>query len=75
MLQHWKNRGVPSAGTGQAGSSLKLSDGLVEQVHLFVGGRHVVMGFKILCRRALFAFRFDTKLFKDLGKPGINSAA
>ena len=68
MLQHCKYRGVPSTMTQLIPRGLKFADGLVQKIHLLVGGGHVVMGLVIFIGRGAFTFRLHAKLFEDLGE-------
>jgi len=50
---------------------LKLLDGLVHEIHLFIRSTHIVMRLVIFAN--VVAFFSGTKLFKQLREPGVYS--
>src|SRR5262249_27579677 len=61
----------PVARLHQSHRGLKLLDGLVHEIHLFVSRTHIVMRFVIFAN--LVGLLSDAKFFEELGKAGVNS--
>src|SRR6185369_1671998 len=72
MPEHVATLQVPRGAVArlyQTRRGLKLLDGLVHEIHLFIRSTHIVMRLVVFAN--LIAFFRGTKLFKQLREPGV----